>query len=465
MAEAVILPKQGNSVESCLIMAWKKQVGEAVQQGDVLVEVETDKAVVEVPSPADGTLLAQFFAAGDEVPVMTTIAVVGAAGEDAGGFAPGRAQPMQDAPTSQGERAEARPDAAASQVAPRRTTPPASAPAAGPLFVSPRARALAERYGVDLRTVTPSGPDGRVIERDVQAVLAAQQPLTPAARERAAQGDVVVPAKGSGIGGRVTVADLQAAPPEAPTQPASAEAAEPEPEPDAADYTEIPVRGIRKTIAERMLASTQQTASVTLNTSADARALQAYRQRLKHSDSRLGLQHITLNDLLMFAVSRVLLDYPNVNATYAEGVIRQYSAVHLGFAVDTERGLLTPVIRNAHTLSLRALAEESSRLQHAIKGNKITPDELSGATFTVSNLGSLGIETFNPIINPPQVAILGVGSINLKPVQHNGGDVQFIPHLHLSLTIDHRMIDGAPGARFLRAVTQALENIDLWLAR
>ncbi len=216
-------------------------------------------------------------------------------------------------------------------------------------------------------------------------------------------------------------------------------------------------------IAERMRQSLHNSAQLTLNTSANATALLALRQRFKGSAPTLGMQGITLNDLLLFAVSRVLLNYPALNATLHDHTITQYQRVHLGFAVDTPRGLLVPIIKDAHQRSLRQIAQETQRLVASIEANKITPSELQGGTFTVSNLGALGIESFTPILNPPQVAILGVGKVDLKPVQGDG-QVEFLPHIALSLTVDHQAVDGAPAARFLQALTQALTDVDLWLA-
>jgi pyruvate dehydrogenase E2 component (dihydrolipoamide acetyltransferase) len=230
---------------------------------------------------------------------------------------------------------------------------------------------------------------------------------------------------------------------------------------------QIPLRGVRKVIAERMLSSLQTTAQLTLHSSADARALLALRKRLKASDALLGLQTITINDLILFAVARVLIQYPMLNATLSDNVITQVHDVNLGFAVDTPRGLLVPVIRQANQLSLRLLAQEGKRLVTAIQAGNIAPDEMAEGTFTVTNLGNLGIEQFTPILNVPQVAILGVGNVNLKAVATSDemdGEIEFIPHIGLSLTINHQAVDGAPGARFLQALSQGLKNIDLLLA-
>jgi pyruvate dehydrogenase E2 component (dihydrolipoamide acetyltransferase) len=225
----------------------------------------------------------------------------------------------------------------------------------------------------------------------------------------------------------------------------------------------IPLKGVRKIIAARMLNSVQTTAQLTLNASADARALQEYRKRLKGSAESLGLQKVTINDLLLFVVARTLLQYPELNALFFDEAVHQYKNVHLGMAVDTPRGLIVPVIRYANALSLRQIAQESRRLADACLNGNVSPDELIGGTFTVTNLGILGIESFTPVLNAPQVGILGVGNINLKPVEVNG-NVAFIPHLGLSLTINHQVVDGAPAARFLQALAQNLAQLELLLA-
>jgi pyruvate dehydrogenase E2 component (dihydrolipoamide acetyltransferase) len=288
----------------------------------------------------------------------------------------------------------------------------------------------------------------------VQAAIETQPAMTPLARTMLAQGDYTVPERGSGIGGKITADDLIPAsiPATTPTQPV------------VADEVEIiPLKGIRKIIAARMLESVQTTAQLTLNASADARALKAYRQQLKRSNETFGLQRVTINDLILLAVSRTLPQFPELNAHFTGDALHRYKDVHLGMAVDTPRGLMVPVIRGANTLSLRQISQEGKRLALACMEGKIAPDELSGGTFTVTNLGALGVESFTPVLNPPEVGILGVGNITLKPVQI-GDEVQFIPHIGLSLTINHQVVDGAPGARFLQALSQGLAGIELLLA-
>lgn len=452
MATAVVMPKQGQSVESCIIAGWKKSVGDTVAEGDVLCEVETDKALLEVESPATGTLLAHFFNEGDEVEVLVNIAVIGNPGEDVDTFRPG------------GAEAEATPAAEPAEYpAENVAAPPVAesvietAAANGKVGISPRAKNLAAQKGLDISAVAlaGTGPGGRIIERDVQAALADMPKMTPLAKSMVATGDYRPPDRGSGVGGRVMSGDLAGVSTGA-TAPVTAETA-------ADDIEIIPVKGVRKVIAGRMLESLQTTAQLTLNASADARAILAYRKRLKASPEALGLQNVTINDLVLFAVSRMLPQHPALNARFADNEIAQYKNVHLGVAVDTPRGLVVPVVRRADTLSLKQIAAEARRLASACLEGTVKPDEITGGTFTVTNLGAFGIESFTPVLNPPEVGILGVGNINLKPVDVKG-TVEFIPHIGLSLTINHQVVDGAPAARFLKALSQALADLELLLA-
>jgi len=472
MATPIVMPKQGNTVESVIIVDWKKQVGESVAVDDVLCEVETDKATMEVPSVVAGTLLATLFAAGDEVPVMATIAWIGEAGEVAPGGEGRGARGEENAPQA---------GAAVEIPAPAATQSPNRPIAQSPISnlqspVSPRARHLAERKGVEAAALAGSGPGGRVIERDVQAAIATQPKLTPVAKAMMAEGGFAVPAQGSGPGGRVTSKDLvkeaetgkqgdKEAGAGAGDQPIaqSPNLQSPISTLQSPEVEVITVKGVRKVIAERMLQSLQTTAQLTLNASADARALQALRKRLKECPEAMGLRGVTINDLVLFAVARTLPAFPGLNALFTGTEIHQYRRVNLGIAVDTPKGLMVPVVRAAEMLSLRQLSAEAKRLATACQAGKITPDELTGGTFTVTNLGAFGVESFTPVLNPPQVGILGVSSIQLKPVEI-GDKVKFVPHLGLSLTINHQVVDGAPAARFLQALGQAIAAIDLLLA-
>ncbi|MBN8590393.1 MAG: 2-oxo acid dehydrogenase subunit E2 [Anaerolineae bacterium] len=449
MATPIPLPKLGNTVESVIVLRWLKQVGDPVRAGESLIEVETDKAAMEVESPTEGVLLAQLCKEGDEVPVMVNIAVVGAAGEDVSAFA---GTPAAAAPAPV-ETSVPEPAPAASATVPAPAARTNGAPA-GATFISPRARNLAERKGLDPVGIAGSGPEGRIIERDVQAALQTQPKLTPLAKSMVEKGGFVPP---EGATGRVTTKDL--------TPPAAA--LTPSPSPIGAGGTDsveiIPLKGARKVIAARMLESLQTTAQLTLNASADARALQAFRKRLKASPAEMGLQGVTINDLVLFAVARTLPRFSDLNALFTGDAVHRYGAVHLGVAVDTPRGLLVPVVRNADGRSLKGLAEETHRLAEAAQAGKILPDEMNGGTFSVTNLGAFGIESFTPVLNPPQVAILGVSNIQLKPIEVDEKP-QLIPHIGLSLTINHQVVDGAPGARFLQALAKAIASIDLLVA-
>ncbi|MBW4436747.1 MAG: 2-oxo acid dehydrogenase subunit E2 [Pleurocapsa minor GSE-CHR-MK-17-07R] len=443
MAVPVIMPQRGNAATSYVIAAWKKRVGDVVRKGDVLAEVETDKAIVEVESPADGTLLALFYEPGDEAATLTNIGAVGAPGEDVAHLRGAAVSaPAEQAPVSQAAE----------------TASVAAGASSNGTAISPRARMAAASGGLDLTGVkiSGSGPEGRIIERDILAALSARPPMTRMAASQAGAGDL--PPTGTGIGGRVTSADIVRA-----GQPAAPLAVSSRPvSPD--DVTFVPMKGVRKVTAERMRASLQSTAQLTMVMHADARMLKSYRAKLKASPETMGLRDISINDLVLAATARTLVDFPNVNAMLMPDGIYQHKRVALGFAVDTPRGLVVPVIRDAHALSLKALSGEAKRLAAVAQEGRLSPEDMADGTFTVTNLGSFGIESFTPVLNPPQVAILGVGAIHLKAVEQ-GDAVAHVPHITLSLTIDHAAVDGAPGARFLAVLAERIKHIDLVLAQ
>ena len=441
MATIVVMPQLGNSVESCIIVEWMIAEGDTVAVDQTLASIETDKSTMEVPSTAAGTVLKLLWEEGDEVPVKDPLIIVGEPGEDISGLVPGAdAAPAEAAPAEQAS-------------APEQAAAPAFATERATGAVSPRARALAASRGVDASAISEgSGPHGRVIERDVAAAIAAGPVLTSAARTAG-----VSATEGTGIGGRVSVADAGRTPEAAPAAAVAA--------PAGADYpgasTSAPLKGVRKVVAKRMMESLTSTAQLTLNTTANAAGILALRKKVKNADEALGLNKITLNDLVCFAVSRTLPKYPVFNAHLEDGILTQFEQVHLGFACDTPRGLLVPVIRSAQALGLKAFSDEAKRLAGGAIDGTIAPDFLSGGTFTVSNIGSFGIETFTPVINLPQTAILGVGAITPRPTVAADGTIGVEQRLNLSLTIDHQVIDGADGARFLRDLVAAIENIDV----
>lgn len=432
MAEQIQMPKLGNSVESCIIVEWMVRPGDTVKEGDVLCVAETDKAAVDVESKHEGVILALLAEEGDEVPVYAPIAVVGEEGEsfDAG-------SPESGAP----EEAAGSPEKA--EVSSGSVSAPAAEAQGTVHGVSPRAKNLAAKKYVDPSNLAGSGPGGRVIERDVEKAAASGVSISPAAGDLAAKTGMTIPVSGSGIGGRVLTSDLAAE--------------------GTGEIKEIPVQGVRKLIADAMHKSLSTTAQFTAHASADASKLLELRKRFKAEGEAMGLSGITVNDLVIFTVVRTLKSFPNMNAHFSGDTIRQFPFVHMGIAVDTERGLLVPVLRNADRLSLKGISDEAKKIYSAINSNTISPDDLSGSTFTVTNLGSLGIQSFTPVLNIPEVAILGICSIEQKPVMVDG-EIVYQPHIGLSLTVNHQIIDGAPAARFLKALGENIKNIDLLLS-
>jgi pyruvate dehydrogenase E2 component (dihydrolipoamide acetyltransferase) len=469
------MPRQGQSVESCLIGKWHKRVGETVAVGDVLFTYETDKATFDETAKTAGTLLAIFYEEGDDVPCLEPVCVIGEPGESY--TVPGReAAAGSVASAAGGAKAEegagsgmAGASAAAAEVMPPAAETAPSARQEMPQRISPRARTLAERSGADLRQAEGSGPQGRVIERDVAALQAAGQMATGAVGR-----DFPADLRGTGLGGAVSIADLGAASdraaaatagPVAPVAPTAAAG-------DFATETRTEKHSnIRKVIARSMQASLQQMAQLTLNASFDATDLLALRSRLKQAGARgltaaqgfaLAEQVPTINDLILYAVARVLPRHPACNAHYDDEKMTYFTRVHLGVAVDTPRGLMVPTVFAADQKDLATLAAEVRAAAQACQAGTISPDALKGGTFTVTNLGTLGGESFTPVINPPQTCILGVNTIVTR-VREQDGEIRTYPSIPLSLTFDHRALDGAPAARFLQDLCRALENISLLL--
>ena len=433
MAQSVIMPRQGQSVESCIITTWHKKVGDTVAVGDLLFSYETDKSAFDEAAQVSGTLLAILFEEGDVVPCLENVCIVGEAGEDISAL-------VASAPA---EEAAAEAPAAAEEVKAAAAPVVTAAPVeAGELIrISPRAKNLALQTGVDMTKVAPTGPHGRIIERDINAALDAGFVANVAAVEAFLAGNPVV------------------------TEDTAEEAVETKTAAVVADdvraYDEEPMSGVRRVIARQMHASLSEMAQLTLNASFDATALMNFRASLKASGEALGLGKISLNDMVLFAVSRTLLNYPEINANLVDDKFRKFKHANIGLAVDTERGLLVPTLFASEKMSLADLSACAKSAAAKARDGKLTPDEMSGGSFTVTNLGSLGIESFTPVVNPPQTAILGVCAITYRLK----ADGTTYPAMGLSLTFDHRAVDGAPAARFLSDLCRALENFGLLLAK
>ena len=420
MAVAIIMPRQGQSVESCIITKWNKQVGDKVEIGDLLFSYETDKASFDEEAKEAGTLLAILAEEGDDVPVLENVAVIGSEGEDISAF------------TSSDNAAAAAEEAApveqkAQEVAKEAPAATGSAVIGDRLKISPRARNAAQNQNLDAGKAVPTGPDGRIIERDIV--------------ELSKRGDAAISAPAQ------AVAELGGGAGEFDTA-----------------YEDVKLTGVRRAIAKSMLTSLQTMAQLTHNVSFDAADILNYRKMLKANGEALGLGKITLNDIILYAVSRVLKDHNDLNAHYLDDKMRLFKNVNLGMAVDTPRGLLVPTIYKADTKSLSEISAEAKELAAKAQEGSISPDYLTNGTFTVSNLGSYGTESFTPVINPPQTGILGVNNIQVK-LRMEGDKAVPYQAMGLSLTYDHRAVDGAPVARFLVDLCKALENFTALLAK
>ena len=437
MAYPIIMPKQGQSVESCVITRWNKNVGDPVQKGELLFSYETDKAVFDFEAPDAGILLAVFFPEDSEVPVLTHVGVIGKEGEPVDSFRPAVS-------AAAGKNETVRPEFVEKVEAIRTNGTKAS----------PRARSLAEKQGISLGGFAGSGPDGRIIERNVQDGIGKGRSYTRAAALRIRKGETAPP-EGTGIGGRIRSADLA----DAGTTV----------EPGRKDVTVIPFSNIRKRIAERMLASLQQSAQLTLHTSADASSLLSYRGKVKRSLEKDDRNHpqpdVNVNDMVVFVVSRVLLRHPLINAVIEGDRLISYSRANVGIAIDTEKGLMVPTLFQADGMSLDEISVTIRRLAEECRNQTVSPDRLQGGSFTVTNLGPLGIEFFTPVLNYPQVGILGVNAIVDRCRRDERGDCRPVPYIGLSLTFDHRALDGAPAARFLADIRGDLENFESVLTR
>ena len=461
MATPIIMPRQGQSVESCIISKWVKKKGDQVNVGDILFSYETDKAAFDEEAKTSGTLLDIFAQEGDDVPVLTSVGVIGSVGENIEEFSKLR----------EGTLSSESPLKADSQFAEEKIVLTSAqlvevpADSEGNIKVSPRAKNLAVKSGVDYRFTQGSGPYGRIIEKDIielkqkgaTATLAAMELL----KEKISSG-----ISGTGIGGRITTRDIEASSqiPGFVEPKVLLPALEQPPQPPQPLYDEVKISNIRKVIAKAMHHSLSSTAQLTMNASFDATDVIEFRKKLKLAKDRFGLENITLNDIIVYAVSRTLTNYKDLNAHFMDDRMLYFRNVNMGIAVDTERGLMVPTIFNANLKSLNQISAETKMLIEQCQKGTINPDILKGGSFTITNLGTLDIESFTPIINPPQTGILGVNTI-MQRVREVNGDYEYYPAMGLSLTFDHRAIDGAPAARFLKELKTNLENFSVLLVK
>jgi len=460
MAKAVIMPKLGQSEETVTIVRWRKKVGDAVAKGDILFEIETDKAVLEVESFYEGTLLTIVAREGVVVPVQSTVAFVGEPGEPV----PEVAVPAVSAKKAETARAEARgPKAEAakpgleiarpsplSQVPERSRRPVSSTAAVAPVSplpeaepqffkISPRAAKLAKECAIDPTPIGGTGPGGRVVERDVQRYLEAKGygrlRITPTAKKLAVrEGIDLLRLAPANDGEQITLADIERILAERPK----------------------PLTRMRQIIAQRLTESYTHAPHFFVTVSADVTDLESMRAELKAA----GTQY-TITDFILKAAALALEEFPVVNSTSDGESIRWHSKIHLGLAVALEQGLVVPVIREANELTLAEIHTRAQELTAKARAGQLTPAEMTGSTFTISNLGMMDVENFTAIINPGESAILAVSSGAKQPIVKND-QVVIRTMMKMTLSSDHRLIDGALAARFLNSIRKTLEEKSLW---
>ena len=444
MAKVVVMPKLGLTMTEGTVSKWLKKVGDAVSEGEPLFEVETDKLTNTIEASASGVLRHLFVEEGVTVPVLEKVAVIAAADEDIAGLLGGAAP----APA-----AAAAPTPAAAPAA-----SPAEKKAGGRVIASPAAKKLAKEKGIDLTLVTGTGPNGRITEDDVKNYTPAPAaPAAPAAEEvpkvkasplaAAVAADLGLDLEKIGAKDRVLAEDILR------YLESTREKAEEAPKEEL-----VPMNGMRKAIAKNMLNSHMTSPTVTANLSVDMSAMKAYREQLKAKEIK-----VSYTDLLVKFVAKALTEYPLLNCSVEDNKIRYKHYVNMGVAVALDNGLVVPNVTDADKKSLTEISAEIKELAKLAREGGLPMEKLRGGTFTITNLGMYGIESFTPIINQPEVAILGVTTMEDRAVVR-GGEIVIRPMMTLSLTFDHRVVDGSVAAEFLQRVKTLLEKPSLMLA-
>jgi pyruvate dehydrogenase E2 component (dihydrolipoamide acetyltransferase) len=445
----IIMPRLSDTMEEGTLSRWFKREGEMVHRGDVIAEIETDKASMELEAYDEGPLTRILVQEGDTVPIGTPIAVIG----EGGPAAPAEAAPSAEAPPSEAPSAEAppaeveaapeqRPQAAPDREAapPEPAVPPQAPPGRGPggrVPTSPLARRIAREHGIDITTIKGSGPGGRIVRADVEAAIARREQEKAAPPPAAAPAAPAAERPAAAPAGRPIVHET-----EAPSLPEDAD--------------EVPLNRMRRLTAQRLTRSVQEAPHFYLTSVVDAEPLLAYRAELNAALADRGPK-ITITDLILKACAVMLREHRELNASWAETRILRHHRVNLGLAVALDDGLIVPVIHDADRKTLTEIAREAHDLAQRARTGKLTLDELAGGTFTVSNLGPFGIDHFTAVINPPQAAILAVGAAKPQPVVRDG-EVRPGVTMALTLSIDHRVLDGATGAAYLADLKSLLEQ-------
>lgn len=438
MANKIIMPKQGLQMTEGTIIKWLAKEGDKVLKDEPLFEMETDKLTITIDASEGGTLLKIVRGEGETVPITETIAIVGEPGEDVSALLGGSstAAPAEQAQTV---AVTAAPAVAPSAVA---------APADGRVFISPRAKMVAEEKGIDYKTIRGTGTDGMIVERDVLAYAASAPAITPLAKKVAEIGGVdTSTVAGTGAAGKIVKEDILRA-----IEAKKAGAA------GGRKGTIVPFKGMRKVISDRMLESLNTNAQTSHRISVDMSEATRLREAYKKADKK-----ISFNDIVSLAVCRALLDFPAMNAEITSEGILQKDYVNLGVAVAVDNGLIVPVVKDADLMNLEQLSLMTKELADKAKTGKLLPDDYTGGSFTISNLGMFGLDSFVAIINPPEAGILAVGRIAKQAVVTSDDEIVIRPMMELTLSYDHRVVDGAPAAQFLARVKQYLEQPYLML--
>ena len=427
---------------------WLVKEGDTITEGQPILEIETDKVVHEQESPCDGVIAQLFAEEGNDVPVNALLAIIAAPGEEV-------ERVEVDTMLDQEQIDES--EESISEPTTQKTIPQDSTQAENNFKASPAAKQLAEKLGIDLSQVKASGPGGRILESDIHRYIETRGPTltettrlkaSPLARRLAKEfGLDLTSIAGSGPDGRVVRDDVLQATTEIPAQVFHTE---------STPLESIEFSGIRKIIAERMTMSVQTNASVTLHTEVDATTLVELREQFNESLQEQGVK-LTYTDLIVKITASGLQKHPRLNATLSDEKIELLKDINIGVAVALEDGLVVPVIRNVDNIGLATISEQIRTAAEKARNNQLTPGELQGGTFTITNLGNFGIDSFTPIINPPECGILGVGRIVKKPIVQ-GEDIVIRSMMALSLTFDHRIVDGAPAAQFLQTISQYIQN-------
>jgi pyruvate dehydrogenase E2 component (dihydrolipoamide acetyltransferase) len=437
----IIMPKLSDTMTEGVVVRWLKKEGDVINMGDVLAEIETDKATMEMEAFDEGTLRAIYVQEGQKVNVGEPIALIG--GDE------------ETASPANVEKVHALPRRRISQERPRTPQPK--------LAEVEHARATADvEEGLSQMPQRKRGSEGTGAARAAEAVVGGRIKASPLARKVAAKMNLDLNRiEGSGPGGRIIQEDvLAAASPE--HTPATTSVVVPLPKPTPADSEVTPLSPMRRIIAQRMVESKSQVPHFYLQAELDVASLLQLRLKANESLSSAGVK-LSINDFVLKACVETLVRVPQLNTSFTENGILKYSHVHLGFAVSLEEGLLTPVIRNAETKSLKVIHTEAKQLTERARSKKLKPDDYQGGTFTVSNLGASGVDSFQAIINPPQAGILAVGSIVKKPVVNSNDQIVIGQRMAVTLCCDHRAVDGAIGAHFLAEFRKLIENPALML--